>query len=84
MPNTPNMCMTPVISRAASTFHAIGQDKDIDDLTLIRNDKELLVEQPWTTLPFMFGSNIQLPVYNLIDGEFTGEVCELDHKHFNN
>jgi len=24
-----------------------------------------------------------LPVYNLLDGEFTGEVCNLDHKHFN-
>ena len=44
MPNTPNKCITPIMSRAASTFYNIGEDQDIDELTLIRNNKELLVE----------------------------------------
>lgn len=41
-----------------------------------------MVEQPWTTLPFV-SSKLQLPVYKLEDGEFTGELCNLDKNHFN-
>jgi ribosomal protein L4 len=26
---------------------------------------------------------MEVPVYNLIDGEFTGEIAELDSKYFN-
>jgi hypothetical protein len=44
MANTPNKCITPVMSRSASRFLDIGEDQNIDDLTLTRSDKELLVE----------------------------------------
>jgi ribosomal protein L4 len=43
-----------------------------------------MVQQPWTTRPFEIGQDLQLPVYNLIEGEFTGELCNLDSTYFNN
>ena len=51
---------------------------------MFKSSSELLVEQPWTTTPFKLGHSLQLPVYNLIDGEYTGEMCLLDPKNFNN
>jgi len=44
LPDTPNQCITPVMSRSASRFLDVGEDQNLDELTLTRNDKELLVE----------------------------------------
>ena len=43
-----------------------------------------MLEQPWTSLPFSKNGILALPVYDMIEGDFTGEVCDLDHSHFNN
>jgi len=44
LPDTPNQCITPVMSRSVSRFLDVGEDQNLDELTLTRNDKELLVE----------------------------------------
>lgn len=39
-------------ARSASTFEHVGLDYDIEDCELERTPQELMVKQPWTTLPF--------------------------------
>jgi len=43
----------------------------------------MLKNQPWSTKPFQLGSPLQMPIYDLISGEFSGDVWELDQKNFN-
>lgn len=69
--------------RSISTFHQASYES-IANPQQFMTEASLMVEQPWTTTPFLFGTDLQLPVYNLIDGEFTGEMCLLDPKNFNN
>jgi hypothetical protein len=50
---------------------------------LQRNDETLLVKQPWTTRPFLHSSDINMPVFHLKDGSYTGEQVSLDHQIYN-
>ena len=70
-------------ARAISTFTTVEDDFDLDSLSMERSTEELMVVQPWTTRPFILGQDLQSPVYNLLDGEFTGELCTFDQKMFN-
>ena len=69
--------------RSISTFHNVSYDTILSPQSFM-SESSLMVEQPWTTTPFLLGTDLQLPVYNLINGEFTGEMCMLDSKNFNN
>ena len=48
-----------------------------------RNDSSLIAERSWATTPFPKSAKLELPVYDLSTGEFTGENVLLDHQHFN-
>ena len=56
---------------------------DLNELDLLREDKDKLIENPWTMLPFKHHSRLEVPIYDLVSGDFTGQICELDHKYFN-
>ena len=43
----------------------------------------MLEKSPWSTLPFKMGQPLEMPLFNFIDGNFTGEVAQLDSKVFN-
>lgn len=56
-----------------------------------------MMEQPWSTRPFLVDQQLRLPVFNFISGNFTGDVCskflsfsnpiaflDLDQEYFNN
>ena len=42
-----------------------------------------MVAQPWTQRPFLSGKEIQMPIYNFINGRFSNEVVTLDGQYFN-
>jgi hypothetical protein len=60
--------------RQASQFISApdAQNFDLTTLALKKSDEKLLVDQPWTTKPFLTTSPIQLPVFNFLTGQFTG------------
>ena len=45
----------------------------------------MLIERPWATKPFVTNneSPLQMPVFNMISGKFTGRLCNLDEKIYN-
>ena len=72
--------------RSASSFITTPGDPssfDLTSLSLSRQQESLLVDQPWTTKPFHPAAPLQLPVFNLLSGGFTGQIAHLDHSIFN-
>ena len=55
------------------------EDLDLSSYELKRNDEALLVKQPWTTRPFVSAQDFKMPIYNLVDGRYSGEMVDLDH-----
>ena len=45
---------------------------DLNELDLLREDKDKLIENPWTMLPFKHHSRLEVPIYDLVSGDFTG------------
>ena len=59
--------------RFASQFIKVETENfDIQSIALKKQQESLLVDQPWTTRPFDVNSQIQLPVFNLLSGAFSG------------
>mmetsp|Transcript_5055 Transcript_5055/g.8620 ORF Transcript_5055/g.8620 Transcript_5055/m.8620 type:complete len:171 (-) Transcript_5055:600-1112(-) len=48
-----------------------------------RTPESLLMAQPWTTTPFSIGKELQMPVFNLLTGQYRGVFFRLDHDIFN-
>ena len=71
--------------RQASQFISApdAQNFDLATLALKKSDEKLLVDQPWTTRPFLTTSPIQLPVFNFLTGQFTGQIANLDPEIYN-
>lgn len=70
--------------RNASQFLSVpNPDFDLTKIALKKAEESLLVDQPWTTKPFLTSEPLQLPVFNFLSGKFTGQVCELDQKIYN-
>ena len=67
--------ITTMPQRSISTFKTVDINMDLDELDLQREDEKLLIDNPWTMLPFKQVSKLELPVYDLVSGDFTGEVC---------
>ena len=38
-----------------------------------KTDEQALIKRPWSSRPFSLSTNLDLPIYNLHDGEFSGE-----------
>lgn len=67
--------------RHASTFSQVQgapESYDLSQIALKKQSQDLLVEQPWTTKPFLTSSPLQMPVFNFASGAFTGQVAQLD------
>lgn len=65
--------LTQFSLRHASQFVTVPGTPEAFDLKSIAFQKaseDLLIDQPWTTKPFV--STIQMPVFNLLTGAFTG------------
>jgi large subunit ribosomal protein L4 len=43
----------------------------------------LVLKRPWATYPFLKNQELAMPVYKLIDGEYSNEYVSLDHEYFN-
>jgi len=68
----------------SSTFRTIEvEDANSSEIAPVRNSESALEAQPWSALPFKHGSPIDMPFFNMITGEFTGEVATLDPRNFN-
>jgi large subunit ribosomal protein L4 len=68
----------------ASTFRSVEvEDAQSSEIAPIRATPEQLIAQPWSTLPFKHNAPIDMPFFNMITGEFTGEVATLDPRNFN-
>ncbi|CAI2373164.1 unnamed protein product [Moneuplotes crassus] len=50
---------------------------------LIKTEEELILKRPWATYPFIKNQEFSIPIYNLHDGEYSGENVELDQELFN-
>lgn len=50
---------------------------------LVRTDEELILKRPWATYPFIKKQDFSVPIYNLQDGEYSGESVALDQEVFN-
>ena len=61
--------------RHISQFKQVDIEMDLDSLDLAREEESRLVENPWTMLPFKHNSKLEMPVYDLVSGDFTGEIC---------
>lgn len=82
--NLRTLCQRQTPMRFASTFSQVpvpAETFDLSSLALPKQAEELLVEQPWTTRPFLKAP--QLPVFNFATGAFTGQVAQLDESIFN-
>ena len=51
------------------------------DFILNRAAEETLIKKPWATKPFT--SEMQVPIFNFVTGEFTGEIHTLDPQIYN-
>jgi len=47
------MSLLTSATRSASSFNNVGQDFDLDSLDLARAEDDLLLNQPWSTRPFL-------------------------------
>ena len=56
---------------------------DLESIALPKQSQELLVDQPWTTKPFLATQPLQLPIFSFVTGAFTGQICNLDQKIYN-
>lgn len=50
---------------------------------LVRTAEELILKRPWATYPFIKNQEFGIPIYNLYDGEYSGEYVQLDQEKFN-
>ena len=64
-----------VPQRSISTFKEVDINMNLDELDLQREEESVLIDNPWTMLPFKQDSKLELPVYDLVSGDFTGQVC---------
>lgn len=64
-------------------YASIFTNSDTIPSALERSDEELIIKRPWATLPFISKQDLSMPIFNLINGEFTGEVVNLDKEIFN-
>lgn len=63
------------VSRNYSQFETVGTEFDIDSIVNERASQDLLMQQPWSTRPFLVDQQLRLPVFNFISGNFTGDIC---------
>ena len=61
--------------RYISTFEKVDINTNLTELDLAKEEESELVDNPWTMLPFKKESKMELPVYDLVTGDFTGEIC---------
>jgi hypothetical protein len=80
---SPSLTAFPL--RSASQFISTPSNFDLQALALQKQSEELLIEQPWTTKPFLTSAAapLSLPVFNFASGAFTGQVAQLDEKIYN-
>ena len=71
----PSLASFPM--RAASQFVTVPNGFDLQSVALQKQSEDLLIEQPWTTKPFLSSAAapLSLPVFNFASGAFTGQVA---------
>lgn len=47
----------------------------------LKSDPDFMDRNPWSALPFK--GKIEMPLFDLMSGKYTGEVAQLDSKIFN-
>ena len=57
--------------------------KDLNVVKRVKTPEDQIAANSWASRPFDTEKEIHLPVYNFIDGKFTGKFFSLDHDIFN-